>query len=153
MDAGHDLSGLRATVMGLGRFQGGVSAARYLARHGARVTVTDTSPAEKLSESVAALGEVPIHAWHLGEHRPEDFAQADLVVVNPAVKPASPFLAIAREHGVRLTSEIELFLAACPTTNIVGVTGSNGKSTTSAMIAAILEADRRAVWLGGNIGT
>jgi UDP-N-acetylmuramoylalanine--D-glutamate ligase len=74
------------------------------------------------------------------------------VVVNPAVRPGDRFLRIARQGGARLTSEVELFLEACPA-RVIGVTGSNGKSTTAAMTAAILEADRRRVWLGGNIGT
>lgn len=148
-----DVAGLRTTVMGLGRFQGGVSAARYLAEHGAIVTVTDLAPAEKLAESIAALAEVPIAHWRLGEHCDADFSDADLVVVNPAVKPGNRFVERARSSGVRLTSEIELFLAECPTANIVGVTGSNGKSTTAAMISAILLADGRRTWLGGNIGT
>jgi UDP-N-acetylmuramoylalanine--D-glutamate ligase len=60
-------------------------------------------------------------------------------------------LTIAREHGVRLTTEIGLFLQACPAASI-GVTGSNGKSTTAAMIASILQAGGRRTWLGGNIG-
>ena len=69
----------------------------------------------------------------------------------PAVRPQNPWLAIARENGARLTTEIDLFLQACPATAI-GVTGSNGKSTTAAMIAAILQAGGRKTWLGGNIG-
>jgi len=147
-----DVAGLRVTVMGLGRFQGGVSAARYLAQRGAIVAVTDLAPAEKLAESIAALADVPIARWRLGEHCEGDFSDTDLVVVNPAVKPGNRFVELARSHGVRLTSEIELFLAECSTGNVVGVTGSNGKSTTSAMIAAILSADGRKTWLGGNIG-
>jgi len=138
--------------MGLGHFGGGVSAARWLARRGAQVTVTDLADEEVLADSLAALADTSIARVHLGGHCQADFRRADLVVVNPAVRPDSPWLAIARDSGARLTSEIELFLEACPA-GIIGVTGSNGKSTTAAMTAAILKADRRTTWLGGNIGT
>ena len=143
--------GQRATVMGLGHFGGGAAAARWLAGQGAIVTVTDLADEKTLAAGAGKSRRVPIAAFHLGGHREEDFRQADLVVVNPAVRPGNPWLAIARENGVRLTTEIDLFLEACPAASI-GVTGSNGKSTTAAMIAAILQAGGRRTWLGGNIG-
>ncbi|MBN2477022.1 MAG: UDP-N-acetylmuramoyl-L-alanine--D-glutamate ligase [Pirellulales bacterium] len=137
--------------MGLGHFGGGVAAARWLARQGAVVTVTDLADEHVLAESLALLRREPIGRLRLGGHREEDFRNADLVVVNPAVRPGDPLLELARLAGARLTSEIQLFLEACPA-SVVGITGSNGKSTTAAMIAAILQADGRRTWLGGNIG-
>ena len=143
----------RATIMGLGHFGGGAAAARWLATQGAIVTVTDLADEQTLAAALQSLADAKISAFHLGGHREEDFRQADLVVVNPAVRPhpPNPWLAIARENGARLTTEIDLFLEECPAAAI-GVTGSNGKSTTAAMIAAILQADGRRTWLGGNIG-
>jgi len=143
--------GHRALVMGLGRHGGGVAAARYLAKQGAVVTVTDLAPAERLQPSLAALADLPGVRYRLGEHRREDFCRADLIVVNPAVRPNHVLLREASQRAARLTSEIELFLRACPAA-VIGVTGSSGKSTTSSMLAAILEADGHTVWLGGNIG-
>jgi len=137
--------------MGLGHFGGGAAAARWLAGRGAIVTVTDLSDESVLAAPLANLADVPIAAYHLGGHCAEIFRQADLIVVNPAVRPDNPWLAIAQENRVRLTTEIDLFLEACPAGSI-GVTGSNGKSTTAAMIAAILQADGRRTRLGGNIG-
>jgi len=137
--------------MGLGHFGGGASAARWLAQRGAIVTVTDLASETVLAAALESLVDAPIAAFQLGGHCAEIFRDADLVVVNPAVRPDNPWLAIARQHGVRLTTEIDLFLEACPAASI-GVTGSTGKSTTSAMIAAILQADGRRTWLGGNIG-
>jgi len=137
--------------MGLGHFGGGVAAARWLARCGAVVTVTDLADEHVLAEALAALEGEPIAAYHLGAHREEDFRQADLVVVNPAVRPGHVLLEIARHGGARLATEIELFLERCPA-RVIGVTGSNGKSTTAAMAAAILRADGRRVHLGGNLG-
>jgi len=137
--------------MGLGHFGGGVAAARYLARQGARITVTDLADEAALSDSLNALQGEVISEFHLGGHRQRDFSVGDLVVVNPAVRPENPLLEVARRHGVALSSEIELFMRACPAP-IIAVTGSNGKSTTAAMTAAIFEADGRRTWLGGNIG-
>ena len=102
--------GQRATVMGLGHFGGGAAAARWLAAQGAIVTVTDLADEKILAPATESLADVPIAAFHLGGHREEDFRQADLVVVNPAVRPKNPWLAIARENGARLTTEIDLFL-------------------------------------------
>lgn len=146
------LPGARVTVMGLGTFGGGVGAARFLAGRGAHVTVTDLRDAELLADSCRRLDGVPGISWQLGEHCEEDFRGVDLVVVNPAVPPESPWVEIARQSGALLTTEIGLFWQLNPARTIA-VTGSNGKSTTAAMIHAILDAggDGR-VWLGGNIG-
>jgi len=133
------LRGKRVTIMGLGHFGGGVSAARWLARRGAAVTVTDLAGEQALADPLAALDGEPIAEFHLGGHRREDFSRADMVVVNPAVRPGNPLLKLARDSGARLSSEIELFVRACAAP-IVGDTGSNGKSTTAAMTAAVLQA-------------
>lgn len=151
-----DFRGRRAVVMGLGAFGGGLGAAKWLAQQGARVLVTDTSPAKKLAEPMAKLADLPIE-YRLGEHRETDFAQADLVVVNPAVAwMTSPYVQAAITAGVPLTTEINLLIQrlTCP---VIGITGSVGKSTTTALIHAALTAGLahqtgRKVWLGGNIG-
>ena len=146
-----EVRGRRTLVMGLGRHGGGVVAARWLARQGAVVTITDQADAAALADSVAALADVDIAGWALGGHSAADFDAADIVVVNPAVRPSHPLIARAASRGAQITSELELFLERCPG-RIVGITGSNGKSTTAAMIAAILRADGRRTFLGGNIG-
>jgi len=146
-----DLAGRRVTLMGLGRHGGGVAAARYLASQGAHVTISDAADRRVLGESLAQLKDLPIAAIKLGGHDPVDFDSAELVVVNPAVRPEHPCLQIARANGAGLTSEIELFLDCCPG-KVIGVTGSNGKSTTSSMLAEILQSAGRRTRLGGNIG-
>lgn len=146
-----DLAGKRVLVMGLGTFGGGVGAARFAVGCGAQVTVTDLAEKTSLSESIAALADVPIAAWKFGGHDQADFLSADVVVVNPAVRPGHPLLATAQQTGAELTSEIELFLEACPAT-VAAVTGSNGKSTTATMLAECLRRSGRRVWLGGNLG-
>ena len=138
----NDFADRRVTVMGLGRFGGGLGVTRFLAQRGAQVLVTDTLPAEELAESIAALqdlvdaGRVTLR---LGEHRTEDFTDTDLVVVNPAVRPGNAFVEAARSAGVPITSEIRLLVQHLPNRlKTIGVTGSAGKSTTTAMIAHLL---------------
>lgn len=144
--------------MGLGRFGGGVGVTRFLASRGAAVLVTDTSPADELKESVGRLAGLQGVSFRLGEHRTEDFTSADLIVVNPAVPPNNPYVAAARAAGVPLTSEVRLLVRHLPNRlRTIGITGSAGKSTTTAMIGHILHKtlgeDRpRSVHVGGNIG-
>jgi len=144
--------------MGLGAFGGGVGVARFLAEHGAAVLVTDLKPADQLAASIDQLAGLPIE-YRLGEHRSDDFAQADLVVVSPAVdRRDNPLLTAARTGGAKLTSEIALFIdAACSGAGrrrTIGVTGTAGKSTTVAMIGHILARalGPDAVHVGGNLG-
>ncbi len=122
---------------------------RWLCREGARVTVSDRANAATLKDSIQALKGLDV-ALHFGAHDEEDFLEADLLVVNPAVPKEMPLLAAAESAGVPRTSEINLFLQRCRAT-VIGVTGTVGKSTTAAMIDAIL-ACRFTTYLGGNIG-
>lgn len=149
--ASQELAGKRVIVMGLGRHGGGVAAARYLAEQGATVTVTDLAGESALAESLRELSQTPIARFRLGGHWEADFSGADIVVVNPAVKPDNKLVQIASDAGAKISSETELFLKACRG-RVMGVSGSNGKSTTAAMIAAILSSGGRQAWLGGNIG-
>jgi UDP-N-acetylmuramoylalanine--D-glutamate ligase len=146
-----NISGRRVTVMGLGRFGGGSGAVRFLTSRGARVTVTDLLSANDLADPLARIADCPVETYHLGGHVESDFVETDLVVVNPAVPPTSPFLERARESQVPLTSEIALFWRFHPGRTL-GVTGSNGKSTSTAMTHAILQAGGLSCRLGGNIG-
>ena len=137
--------------MGLGRHRGGAAAARFLAAEGAIVTVTDLADSATLADPLADLSNSGIERFHLGGHQEADFREANLVVVNPAVRPVDRFVELARQAGARISSEIELFLDHCQAP-VIGVTGTSGKSTTAAMTAAILSAAGRRTWLGGNIG-
>ncbi|HEY5504153.1 MAG TPA: UDP-N-acetylmuramoyl-L-alanine--D-glutamate ligase, partial [Sedimentisphaerales bacterium] len=138
-------------VMGLGRFGGGVDVVKFACEVGARVVVTDLAKPEALAESIAQLKGLDI-TYHLGSHEPADFEQADMVVANPAVPLDNKFLQIARKAGRKVTSQIELFFELCPA-KIIGITGANGKSTTTSLTAHLLRSRfGNKVWLGGNIG-
>ncbi len=152
------LKGKKVVVMGLGRFGGGLDSAEFAAKKGAGVLVTDLASADQLAESVRRLQKSCVGCdieLRLGEHRESDFGQADLVIANPAIAPDNKFIQHARNHGAAITSRVALFFELCPAP-IVGITGSNGKSTTTALTGHILRAgsggDYRNVWVGGNIG-
>ena len=157
------LAGMRVLVMGLGRFGGGVGVSQWLAGQGAVVTVTDSARPEELAQSVKALEGLPV-SFKLGGHDVADFLAADLLVINPAVDRAkSDVVQAALKKGVPATTEMNLFLERCRGVT-VGITGSVGKSTTTALIYEALktgferapggqETGRgRLVFLGGNIG-
>lgn len=150
-----DLHEKRVLVMGLGVHGGGLGVARWLLRQGALVTVTDTAAAEALAAPVAALDEAAAAlgatvSYTLGEHRAEDFAGADLVVANPAVRPDSPWLAHATAAGVPIESEMTLFFRRCRGP-IFGVTGTKGKTTTTLMLAAMLRERYADTVVAGNL--
>jgi UDP-N-acetylmuramoylalanine--D-glutamate ligase len=153
------LAGKKVLVMGLGRFGGGVDAVRFAANAGARVVVTDKATQEQLRDSIRQVSDLADVEFHLGRHDAEDFATADMVVANPAVPPNNEFLQIARRNGRTVTSQIGLFFQSCPAP-IIGITGANGKSTTTTLTAHLLERARpqasqstyEKVWLSGNIG-
>lgn len=153
------LAGRKVLVMGLGRFGGGVDAARYAAQSGARVVVTDKATEEQLRDSIDQLSDASGIEYHLGRHDAEDFASADVVIANPAIPPDNEFLQIARRSGRMVASQMGLFFQSCPA-RIIGITGANGKSTTTTLTAHILEHARPKsptqaygkIWLSGNIG-
>jgi UDP-N-acetylmuramoylalanine--D-glutamate ligase len=141
------LEGKRVTVMGLGLFGGGLGVTRFLVRSGARVTVTDSKSETDLRESVDQLRSLPV-TFKLGGHDERDFKDADLVIVNPAVPETNPYLKLARA----LETEMNLFFKLCRAGTILGITGSNGKTTTTTLVGEILKKHPTRSWVGGNIG-
>jgi UDP-N-acetylmuramoylalanine--D-glutamate ligase len=144
-----DLRGKRALVMGLGIHGGGLGVARFLADHGASVTVTDLRGPEQLQSSLDALADLPI-TYVLGQHRDEDFRAADLVIRNPGVPRESRYLQIARTNGAAIEMEMTLFFRLCPGP-ILGITGTKGKTTTTLLTAAMLREQYPDTVVAGNL--
>jgi UDP-N-acetylmuramoylalanine--D-glutamate ligase len=142
------LAGQRVLVVGLGR--SGVAAALVALSRGARVTATDRRAPTELTASTQQLG--PGVDLALGGHDPADFTRADLVVVSPGVPCSLPEIQEARRQGIPVWGEVELAARLLPDLPLVGITGTNGKSTTTALTGALLARDRR-VFTGGNLGT
>lgn len=138
----------RILILGLARE--GVSLARFFAQRGARVTVTDVAPAERLRPRLETLQGFPIHAV-LGGDFPDLVADADAFFVSPGVPETNPVYRAARNAGLPIQSMTALFFELCAGTTI-GITGSSGKTTTTGLIGHMLREAGRDVVVGGNIG-
>jgi len=140
----------KVLVMGLGTHGGGVGTARYLAKKGAKVRVTDLKPASQLASSLEKLSSLPIK-FTLGKHRPEDFLEAEVVVRNPDVPKDSPFLKIAQENGAKIEMESSIFFEELPSSKTIGITGTKGKTTTTMLVYQMLKEAGKKVVVGGNL--
>jgi UDP-N-acetylmuramoylalanine--D-glutamate ligase len=139
---------IAALVVGLARE--GTALTRILAEHGARVTVTDIRPATALEDGIARLDHLPVNLV-LGSHPLNLLDEVDLLFVSPGVPPTIPLLVEAKHRGIPISSETRLFTRLCPA-QIVGITGSSGKTTTTALTGEMIKATGRRTWVGGNIG-
>ncbi len=149
MRQGVTLDGKRVLVVGLART--GLVASIFCAAYGAQVTATDEKPEAELKETVEKLRAAGV-ALELGGHRAEIFLNQDLIIVSPGVSAKSPSLELARNRGIPVWSEIELAWRLLRG-KLVAITGSNGKTTTTALVAHILQSAKIPVLVGGNIGT
>jgi UDP-N-acetylmuramoylalanine--D-glutamate ligase len=140
-----DVKDKRVTVAGAAR--SGLAAAELLARRGARVTLSDTRSEVPEAGPLTRLGV----QLELGGHRAQTFTGADLVVLSPGVPPETPAIAAARDHGVPVIAEIEL-ASRWLQGRLIAITGTKGKSTTTALTGRMLEAAGFRVTVGGNIG-
>lgn len=138
-------------IQGLGLNGGGVGAALFFLKNDFTVTVTDLKTKEELAKSIAKLAPYEDRITYvLGEHRDEDFINADIVLKGPGVAPDNHYIKVAKTHGANITSDIEIFLkiAPCP---VYAVTGSKGKSTVVSVIYNIFQQKTEDSYMGGNI--
>ena len=140
-----DVAGKRITVAGAAR--SGIAAAELLVRRGARVTLSDTRSEVAEARALEALGV----GLELGGHREETFTSADLVVLSPGVPSEQPVIAAARARGIAVIGELEL-ASRWLQGRVIAITGTKGKSTTSALTGRILAMAGFKVTVGGNIG-
>ena len=140
-----ETNGRQALVLGYGR--SGRAAASFISGRGGSVRVIDRADTPELRAELERAG---ITA-RLGGYDAQDLNGADLLVVSPGVAWDEPMVEAARRRGIEVTSEIDLFFRACPA-RIAGITGTNGKTTTTALTAEVLRAGGLRVMRGGNIG-
>lgn len=153
------------TVMGLGRYKkgSGIGAAKWLMRHGAQLVITDLKDQEELRDSVdeimhwyteyrAQFTDRDIYqpVFVLGKHDADNFTNVDLVVQNPGVARESEFVTLAKGQGVAIESDISLFFRYCPFP-IYSITGTRGKSTTTALLGEMLKHKYPKTVVAGNI--
>lgn len=134
--------------MGLKR--SGTSAIRLLLEKGATVVGTDSDPL--LQTDPGAFGGGPV-TFVLGKHREADFISADLIVVSPGIPSSHPILLKARKMGIPVLGELELASSFLDSSKIFAITGTNGKSTTTELLGAIMRGNGRKTFVGGNLGT
>ena len=140
------VEGTRVTVAGAAR--SGLAAAELLARRGARVTLSDSRAELPEADRLRSLG----IALELGGHTRDTFTSAELVVLSPGVPPEQPVVQAARDRGVPVIAEIEL-ASRWLLGRLIAITGTKGKSTTTALTGRMLEAAGLKVTVGGNIGS
>ena len=144
----RELEGKTVAVVGLAR--SGIAAARLIARLGGRVLASDAAPRERWSPEARRLEPERIAVW--SGHPDAAFAGTELVVVSPGVPLDIPALASLRARGVPVISELELAWRVMEA-DVIAITGTNGKTTTTALTGELLRAQVRPVLVGGNIGT
>lgn len=143
-------SGARVLVVGLGA--SGISALRYLAREGADLVVTDSRAAPAGIDALRA--EFPAIDFHLGAFAaPTPLSQFTMAIVSPGVSLDEPFVKELAVTGVEIIGDIELFARALPAPRVIGITGSNGKSTVTTLVGEMARAAGLRVAVGGNLGT
>lgn len=139
-------------VMGLGLHGGGVAVAKWLIKKGADVIITDIKNRKILRHSIKKLKGLPI-TYVLGRHREADFKWAEFVIQNPGVRKESDYLEIAKANGAEIYNEAGLFFEFIEAKNIIGITGTRGKSTTTALTYEFLRKKLPKTQFGGNIRT
>jgi UDP-N-acetylmuramoylalanine--D-glutamate ligase len=143
------LAGKRCVVVGMAAT--GMAAAEFLRRQGAAVIVSEQKSEREMGPSLKKIRSLGAEV-ELGGHTARALLSGDMIVLSPGVDPHIPPLEAAREQGIPIISEVELaswFLDA----PLIAITGTNGKSTTTALIGHILAAWGKRVFVGGNIGT
>jgi UDP-N-acetylmuramoylalanine--D-glutamate ligase len=143
----QNLSGKHVSVIGAAR--SGVAVARLLAHHGARVFVSDRTPPEKLRQQTGELASIGVQ-YETGGHT-NRVLECDLLVLSPGVPSDLALVIEARERGIPVLSELEVASWFCPAP-MVAVTGTNGKTTTTALIGRMLHDAKKKHVVAGNIG-
>ncbi|MFZ2202147.1 MAG: UDP-N-acetylmuramoyl-L-alanine--D-glutamate ligase [Microgenomates group bacterium] len=145
--------GKKITMMGLGLLGRGINVAKFLAEHGAILTITDLKTENRLASSLAELKQYKKQITYvLGEHRLEDFRDRDLIIKAAGVPLDTPYIEEAHKNGVPVEMDASLFTKLAPKgVMVVGITGTRGKSTTTHLIYHILEKAGKNAFLGGNV--
>lgn len=142
------LTGKRVVVLGLARQ--GTALARWLCEIGAKVTVSDMRSEDALTETLKELDGLPIK-YVLGEHPHSLLDRTDLLCLSGGVPVDIPIVKEAKQRKIPLSNDAQLFMERCPC-HVIGITGSAGKTTTTALVGKMCEAAGLLPWVGGNIG-
>ncbi len=147
-----DFKDKKILILGLGLNEGGVGSAKFFATQGAEVRVTDLKDETVLQPSIDKLKDYKNITYTLGTHKNGDIEWADLIIRNPALKPNNPYINYARELGKQVEMDMGVFLQFVNPKQIIGITGSKGKSTTASLLFHAISKKYPNVILAGNIG-
>ncbi len=139
-------------IMGLGLHGGGLALAKYLRKEKALLTITDLKKEQELKASLSKLAKYKDIKYTLGRHDIQDFKEQDLIIQNPGVPSHSPYLKVAQENNIPIVNEAVMFFGLYPG-QIIGITGTRGKSTTATLIHKLLKKKIKGNVLAGNIAT
>jgi UDP-N-acetylmuramoylalanine--D-glutamate ligase len=145
-----ELKDKKILIVGLGKT--GVALAKFLTKYEAQVTVTDHKSKPELSAQLEQLDGYTNIKFELGSHSPKTFLSQDLVVLSPGVAPHLKIFEYARQQGIKITGEFE-FSSGFIKEPIVGITGTNGKTTIARLAEAMLIASGIDCWVGGSTET
>ncbi len=141
-------------VVIIGAARQGLALARYLALHNAQVTINDRRPAVELRDEMEALAKFSV-SWAVGGHDPQIAAEAEAVFVSGGVPLENPIVQAARQQGILVSNDTQVFMQAVPCKTI-GITGSAGKTTTTTLVGRMAQVGSSGkygrTWIGGNIG-
>lgn len=147
-----EFKGKKITVMGLGLLGRGVNVTKFLAECGADLTVTDLKGEKELKPSLEKLSDYDDIEYVLGRHRLSEFEGRDMIIKAAGVPKDSKYIQRARDNDIPVEMDASLFARIAPEdVNIIGVTGTRGKSTVTHLIKSILDADKAEAYLGGNV--
>ena len=138
-------------VLLVGLAKTGVSTIKKLDKLGASIVVTDIKPKEKLEDILSQLNGLNNVEYILGSH-PEDISDIDLTIVSPGVPLDLPFIEKLKESNVKIIGEVELAYTLSNNPIFVGITGTNGKTTTTSLVGEIFKEANRDTYIVGNIG-
>ncbi len=148
----RDWNGLRVVILGAARQ--GLALARFLVRRGAVVTISDKKPADQLGDALRSLEGLPVR-WALGGHPLEILDGADLLCLSGGVPLDQPIVFEARRRSIPLSNDSQVFMEAVNCRQVIGITGSAGKTTTTTLVGRMAKAAVKPpskAWVGGNIG-
>ena len=138
-------------VLLVGLAKTGVSTIKLLDKLGANIIVNDIKDEERLKDILSDLKDIKNAEYILGYH-PENVDHIDLAVVSPGVPLDLPFILKLKEEKIEIIGEVELAYRLSKNPIFIGITGTNGKTTTTSLVGEIFKADKRDTFIVGNIG-
>jgi len=143
------------TLIGLGTYKtgSGIAAARFFAPRVKKLIITDLRSRRELAAQMKQLARYKNIVWHLGGHQKQDFIKTNWIIRNPDVPANSSFLALAQKHKIPVDNDVTLFLSFHGVEEVVGVTGTRGKTTTTNLVYEMLRLYDAGAFMAGNVGT